>query len=71
MNIKDALGISYSADFYPEMDDPKNFDGDTITWTFKLPKTQAVGPGVYRLLFVRTLADEEALGDPVLKGAKL
>jgi hypothetical protein len=64
------LAVSSSACFYPERDNPDEFDGTTITWTFELPKSSRdVGSGVYRLQFLRTLAEEEALGNPVLAPA--
>jgi hypothetical protein len=62
----EILAVSSSACFYPEAENPDEFDGSTITWTFELPRTVAVGAGVYTLRFVRTLAEEEALGNPVL-----
>jgi hypothetical protein len=63
----DCLALSATAHFYPEMDEPENYDGSTITWTFELPKTAEIGAGVYRIIFVRTLAEEQALGNPVTR----
>lgn len=70
-NSKDCLAVSFTADFAPERNadaEETGADGSFITWTFKCPKSQAINAGIYRLLFVRTLAEEEALGNPVLKG---
>ena len=68
--MTEILAKSVSADFYPHMnmadENREMFKGDTITWTFELPKAQAVGAGIYRIEFVRSLAEEEALGNPVL-----
>jgi hypothetical protein len=55
----DCFGVSSTADFYPELDDPESFDGDTITWTFQLPRQQETGAGIYRIQFVRILTREE------------
>lgn len=63
----EIFAVSSSACFYPEHDNPEEFDGSTITWTFELPRSSRdIGSGVYRVQFVRTLAEEEALGNPVL-----
>ena len=69
MTDEPILAISESADFYPGMREDETgeeYDGTTIEWTFALPRSTRVICGVYRLEFVRTLADEEALGFPVL-----
>jgi hypothetical protein len=58
-DIATVVGISSSACFYPEEDDPANFDGTTVTWTFELPKSVRTGPGLYRIEFVRNLTAEE------------
>jgi hypothetical protein len=54
-----VFAISSSACFCPEDDDPDNFDGRMITWTFAAPKDTRCGPGIYRLQFVRILTPEE------------
>lgn len=57
--IPTALAVSTSANFYPEMDEPDAFDGETITWTFTLPRTAEVGAGLFRIEFERILTPEE------------
>lgn len=54
-----VVGVSSSCCFCPEDDDPENFDGRMITWTFAVPKYFRTGAGFYRLEFVRTLTAEE------------
>ena len=71
MTDEPILAISASADFYPGLRDGEeidDYDGETIEWTFSLPSGHRVGSGVYRLEFIRTLKDEESLGNPVLGG---
>lgn len=57
------------ANFYPHLDESNPnrdfFSGETCTWTFELPKDQYLSPGIYKLTHQRTLAEEEALGNPV------
>lgn len=63
------IAISQSADFYPGLKDGEEIDdysGKTIEWTFSLPRNAKIGPGIYRIEFVRTLAEEKAMGSPVL-----
>jgi hypothetical protein len=55
----DVFAVSSSACFYPEEDDPENFDGSMITWTFAAPKDTRTGAGIYRLQFIRILTPEE------------
>lgn len=50
-----VVGLSSSADFSPE-DCPEDF----IEWTFRLPRSVAVGAGFYTLSFLRVLTPEEA-----------
>ena len=69
----EILAVSASACFYPGLragEKPQDYDGTTFEWTFELPQNAVVGAGVYRLSFVRTLAEEEALGNPVLGNGK-
>jgi hypothetical protein len=54
-----VFAISSSACFYPEEDDPENFDGQTFTWTFEIGKNERPGPGLYRIELVRLLTPEE------------
>lgn len=54
-----AFAISSSACFCPEDDDPENFDGRMVTWTFAVPKSTRTGAGIYRLEFVRILTPGE------------
>ena len=64
----EILAMSSRADFYPglgEDQDIEDYEGDRILWTFALPRDQEVGAGIYRIQFVRTLADEKALGNPL------
>lgn len=56
---RDAFAISSSACFRPEDDDPENFDGRMVTWTFAAAKDTRCGPGLYRLQFIRILTPEE------------
>lgn len=60
---REVFAISSSACFYPEEDDPANFDGSMITWTFAAPKDTQTGAGIYRLQFVRILTADER-GNP-------
>ena len=65
------LAIALTADFYPgirEGESIETYDGNSIEWTFSLPRKSEVAAGVYEIRFVRTLAEEEALGHPVLGG---
>lgn len=57
--VDDVFAISSSACFCPEDDDPENFDGRMITWTFAAPKDTRTGAGIYRLEFVRILTPKE------------
>jgi hypothetical protein len=66
LRTTELLAVSSSACFYPERENPDEFDGSTITWTFELPRSTEVGAGIYSLRFVRTLSEEERLGSPVL-----
>lgn len=71
-DTKPILAVSQSADFYPglrEGESIDDYDGSHIEWTFSLPRSETVGPGIYEIRFVRSLAEEEKLGSPVL-GAK-
>jgi hypothetical protein len=65
----EILATLVSANFYPESDenDPNReyYNGDTALWIFELPKTVSLGPGIWRLKYERTLAEEEKLGNPV------
>lgn len=54
-----VLGISSSACFFPEEDEPERFDGETITWTFEILKSEYPGPGLYKIELVRLLTAEE------------
>jgi len=47
-------GFSSTADFDPA-DEPEGF----ITWTFAVPKSGNIGPGLYELRFVRNLTQDE------------
>lgn len=66
------LAMSVSADFYPGLGegDCDTYDGNSIEWTFALPRTATVGAGIYEVRFIRTLAEEEALGFPLLGGPR-
>jgi hypothetical protein len=67
--MTEVLMVSQSADFYPGLRDGENvndYDGSHVEWTFSLPRSAKIGTGVYRIEFVRTLAEEEKLGSPVL-----
>ena len=63
--------MSLTADFYPgikEGESIENYDGNSIEWTFAMPRNTSFGAGVYEIRFVRNLNEEEAPGYPVLGG---
>lgn len=64
-----VLATLVSANFYPHRDenDPNRefYNGNTCLWVFELPRTEALASGIWRLTFERTLAEEEALGNPI------
>ena len=62
MSQKQYFAMSVSADFYPGLREDQSIDdyeGNTIEWTFALPRNAEVGPGIYEIKFVRTLAEDE------------
>lgn len=73
LNPQPVLAIAASADFYPGMGDGDcdTYAGNTIEWTFSLPRDATVGAGVYEIRFVRTMEQEEALGFPILGGERV
>ena len=68
MSDEVILAMSVSADYYPGLGDGSidAYDGNSIEWTFAVPRTSVSGPGIYELRFVRTLREEEDAGWPTL-----
>ena len=66
---EEVLATLVQANFYPHKDenDPNRefYNGKTCLWIFEMPREQALAPGIWRLTYERTLAEEHALGDPV------
>ena len=67
------LAISVSSDFYPGLrkgESPDDYDGNSIEWTFAVPRDASIGAGVCEIRFVRNINEEQALGHPVLGGPR-